>query len=130
MDGLSGLKCLFSGCWRQFPPLVSNLALHASSAAGWGTQHPGTKLFLALTLTSIIAKKWRKCKFGEERNLCAPHTPPAFGEMHFSRPAKSRTLSILVGYPGTIVPGYFQSPYRAEDWNTRIKFLVAICTLD
>jgi len=28
------------------------------------------------------------------------------------------------------VPGYFQSPYRAEDWNTRIKFLVAICTLD
>ena len=27
------------------------------------------------------------------------------------------------------MPGYFQSPYRAEDWNTRIKFLVVVYAL-
>ena len=32
--------------------------------------------------------------------------------------------------PGTIVPGYFQPPCRAEDLNTRIKFLVVVYALD
>ena len=47
----------------------------------------------------------------------------------FSRPLKPDFVNPC-RLPGTIVPGYFQSPYRAEDWNTRIKFLVVVYALD